>query len=292
VGCESCHGPGAEHAADPENVSVYRQVDDQVCGSCHSRGTSPAGFSFPATYRPGDTLTDHFTFTTAEDDLWADGSARNHHQQYMDWQLGSKMAKSDKVNCTTCHSPHTPGRAGHQLQKPLNDLCLSCHQDKKHLLQHTPFHEQAGKQRDFLCSDCHLPKMATSAAPYDISNHTFLQPNPADTIAHGGLEAMQNACNVCHNNSGETPQWAAETIDYAAETASVRQSVFQVGMQITPPPPPTPLPSVGQEPEIDYYNVNTLRWVRIILYILGGAAVSAVLYLIYRAVVAGRKNHA
>ncbi|MBW7882979.1 MAG: hypothetical protein H3C34_10135, partial [Caldilineaceae bacterium] len=33
VGCESCHGTGAAHAADPENVKPYAEVDDQVCGA-------------------------------------------------------------------------------------------------------------------------------------------------------------------------------------------------------------------------------------------------------------------
>ena len=106
VGCESCHGPGAAHAADPTNVKPYAEVDDQVCGACHSRGTSPEGYEFPATYRPGDTLADHFTLTTTAEALWPDGSARLNHQQYMDWMLGSTKEKSGKVNCTTCHAVH------------------------------------------------------------------------------------------------------------------------------------------------------------------------------------------
>ena len=109
VGCESCHGPGATHAADPENVKLFAQVDDQVCGACHSRGTSPDGHPYPATYRPGDTLTDHFTFTDTAEYVWPDGSAKQNNQQYMDWMLGSDKEKSGKVSCTTCHTVHDPG---------------------------------------------------------------------------------------------------------------------------------------------------------------------------------------
>jgi len=269
VGCESCHGPGGEHAADPYNVPIFNKVDDQVCGSCHSRGKSPDGYSFPATYRPGDTLTDHFSFSTDAADVWADGSAKKHHQQYMDWQLGSKMQQSGKVHCTTCHSMHDTGQARGELNLPLNDLCLQCHADKEQLIQHMPYHEQASKTRDFLCSDCHLPKMATSAVPYDIRNHSFLQPNPDGALEHGGLEAMQNACNICHTNRAETPQWASETIAYvAADRPDAFTSFNPPGKKITPPPPPTPIASVGQKADVEAYKVSTGRWIRTAFFII------------------------
>jgi predicted CXXCH cytochrome family protein len=137
LGCESCHGPAAEHAANPTQVKPFAEVDDQVCGACHSRGTSPEGHAFPATYRPGDTLAEHFTFTTENDDIWPDGSAKNNYQQYMDWELGSLMNQADSVSCITCHSPHSrPNTA--QLVAPLNDVCLQCHNDKRLVINHIP----------------------------------------------------------------------------------------------------------------------------------------------------------
>lgn len=285
VGCESCHGPGAEHAADPYNVQLYKKVDDQVCGSCHSRGTSPDGYNFPATYRPGDTLTSHFTFTTDAADLWPDGSARKHHQQYMDWQLGSKMQQSGMVNCVTCHSVHDTGQAEAQLNLPLNELCLQCHSDKKRLLQHMPYHEQASKKHEFLCSDCHLPKMATSAVPYDIHNHSFLQPNPDETVAHGGLTEMLNSCNICHTDRAETPEWAAETIAYVAASQPKAFTSFNPpGIKITPPPPPTPIPSAGQKADAEEYKYETGRWIRVTFFILLGLIVLGIVVAAVRTI--------
>ncbi len=204
VGCESCHGPGEAHAADPENVKPFAEVDDQVCGACHSRGESPDGHPFPATYRPGDTLTDHFTFTTSEEALWPDGSAKLHEQQYMDWILDNTMVDSGKVNCTTCHAVHDTGAAEGQIVKPLNQLCVDCHEQQGALVRHTPFHEAAIQKHEFACTDCHMPKLATNATPFDMHNHAFMQPNPQGSIDHGGVADMPNACNQCHQGAGET----------------------------------------------------------------------------------------
>ena len=149
VGCESCHGPAAAHAADPQNVKPYAEVDDQVCGSCHSRGTSPDGHPFPADYRPGEPLTDYFAFTTSDDYLWPNGSAKANHQQYMDWVLGEEMSASGDVTCTTCHLVHEKGEVQGQLRQPLNDQCLECHNEQKAFVKHTPFHQEAIQRTQF-----------------------------------------------------------------------------------------------------------------------------------------------
>lgn len=262
VGCESCHGPGAAHAADPENVKPYVTVDAQVCGACHSRGTDADGLHpFPTTYDPGDTLADHFTFTTDEASVWPDGSARQNHQQYMDWQLGSSMALAPDMSCSTCHAVHGGGADPGQLKDTTNELCLSCHGDQAAIVRHTPFHEVALTKRDFLCTDCHMPLMATSSDHFDIHNHSLLQPNPQGSIDHGGLDAMPNACNNCHNRTGEDAEWAAQTIAFAQEQAPpVAGGFFGPGPTPTSPPPPTPMAAVGQ-PSL-YYEVDTGFWVR------------------------------
>ncbi len=291
IGCESCHGPSAAHAANPEAVKPFAQVDNQVCGSCHSRGASPEGYPFPATYRPGDKLTDHFTFTTTAQALWPDGSARLNHQQYMDWQLGSDMATSGKVACTTCHAVHDKGAANGQLVAPLNALCLECHNEQEALVRHTPFHEKAMAKHKFTCADCHMPKMATSAVALDLRNHSFLQPNPQASIDHGGLDIMPNACNRCHSSIAESPQWAAQTIAYAmAQTTPSASAFFGPGPTPTSPPPPTPVPSVGQP--VKRAQVETSGWLHNSILLLVAVVALGIVGLIAYSIRSRRANNA
>lgn len=292
VGCENCHGPSEAHIADPENVKPFTDTDDQVCGACHSRGASPDGLPFPATYRPGDKLTDHFTLTSDSAALWPDGSAKYNHQQYMDWQLGSKMMQSDKVRCTTCHAVHDSGAASAQLRQPLNDLCLQCHNEheQQRIVHHMPYHEQAITKHQFVCTDCHMPTLATSATEFDLHNHSFHQPDPQLSLDHGGVAQMPNACNQCHNGYGEDPVWALQTIAYAEKFFKPNSAAFfGAGPTPTSPPPPTPLPSVGQA--VERMQVETGRWLRNTTFALFGLVVVGVVgYFIYQSR-ARRKRH-
>ncbi len=266
IGCEDCHGPGEAHADNPEETAVFNQADDQVCGACHSRGASPEGHPFPASYQPGDRLTDHFTFTADATTRWPDGSAKIHNQQYTDWMLSNKMQGPDGLRCVTCHAVHEKGGGPSQTLLPTNEMCSGCHAEKTTLARHIPYHQQAITKRDFTCNNCHMPLMATSAVAYDIHNHTFQQPNPQGTLEHGGLELMPNACNQCHTDRAETAAWAEETIDWAKENYSIVRAeyIFAPGPTPTAPPVPTPLPSVGERHEVSAYV--DFAWVRPIFF--------------------------
>jgi len=126
VMCEACHGPGSVHAEvaddaggrpnDEELVEIHNAIvvsaDAQVCGQCHSAGTSP----YPLDYRPGGVLVhdDGFALVSEDDTAawYGSGHARRSGMQYNEWissaHSTSFATMSESANaqdaCLTCHS--------------------------------------------------------------------------------------------------------------------------------------------------------------------------------------------
>lgn len=150
AGCESCHGPGGDHAGKPkENPVVHLNKltpaqQAMVCGQCHSAGKDTSGkHAFPVNYRPTDDLTKSF--------VDAKPTAPGPNQQYSEW-LQSTHAKNG-VTCVTCHEPHNNSKNPAQLKKPMTELCLSCHSKTiEDQATHAP-KAPAGAT----CATCHMP---------------------------------------------------------------------------------------------------------------------------------------
>lgn len=128
VQCETCHGPGEEHAdlasdagrrASEEELAAVRAAinpgtDPQVCGQCHSQGVSADGRPYPTGYYPGGDLTEHFTLVGLDqtDHWWSTGHASLKYMQYNEWVNSdharslATMLESDGADdsCLTCHS--------------------------------------------------------------------------------------------------------------------------------------------------------------------------------------------
>jgi hypothetical protein len=149
VTCESCHGPGAEHAAAPfkKNIDSPERLSatqlNQFCGRCHR---SPAGNA------------------AAVD--WNNAWNVRHQPMYLNESACFRAAKG-VLSCLTCHDAHEPSD-----RKPAsfyNRRCTACHAisssrnsvattstvlPKPVCLQQVPSN----------CIDCHMPRVSPQPA--------------------------------------------------------------------------------------------------------------------------------
>ncbi|NLN78457.1 MAG: hypothetical protein GX141_06035 [Armatimonadetes bacterium] len=151
VGCESCHGPGEEHAdsMEADDIVNLKKLDSKqksmVCGQCHSVGTDPSGkYAFPVDFTPGEDLTKSFKLK--------EGATKGQNNQYNQFITSKHYAGG--MACVNCHDPHgDKSKAAHQLRQPINEGCLACHAATiKSMKDHAP---SAGPQAT--CATCHMP---------------------------------------------------------------------------------------------------------------------------------------
>ena len=211
VGCEKCHGPGAEHVADAsfDNIVNPARLDhvrgNDVCIQCHSQGQpldNPIDglhFDWPVGYQPGDRLANywfleehHLGEETATH--WPEGSAHKNRMQGNDFVQSAMYTKN--VSCWDCHDAHgTENNA--DLIKPAQSLCLTCHGPESPagprgstLAQHTQHSADKGVE----CVDCHMPSIARTISDVTVRSHTFRFISPSATEQYG----IPNPCTTCH----------------------------------------------------------------------------------------------
>lgn len=177
IGCQRCHGPGAEHVGQAlGGIGSRREIQasifnpgrlpaaqrDEVCQGCHLqpsvalsglRRFGRGDFS----YRPGEPLADYLV----QVDIEEEGKARserfeiNHHPYRLE-QSRCFLESGGQLSCLTCHDPHRrvpeETKAAHYRA-----ACESCH-GKEACTR--PEHA-AGGADPADCASCHMPKRRT-----------------------------------------------------------------------------------------------------------------------------------
>ena len=168
IGCQRCHGPGAEHVGQALGgigsraeirASIFNPGRrDEVCQGCHLqpsvalsglRRFGRGDFS----YRPGEPLAGYLV----QIDIEEEGKPRaerfeiNHHP-YRLQQSRCFLESGGQLSCVTCHDPH---QRVPEAQKAAHyrAACESCHGQAACT---RPEHAAGGD-----CTSCHMPKRRT-----------------------------------------------------------------------------------------------------------------------------------
>jgi predicted CXXCH cytochrome family protein len=142
VRCESCHGPGSDHARDPNhNLLKARRTADEMnefCGRCHR----PPGGS-------GGAIDWNYAWNVRHQPMYLSRSA---------CFLQSRGA----LSCTTCHDPHAAVLAS---LAEVNRKCVGCHANASRM--HA---SRTGVEASSDCVDCHMPRVSPEP-PLRFTNH-------------------------------------------------------------------------------------------------------------------------
>jgi predicted CXXCH cytochrome family protein len=163
VGCERCHGPGAEHVKggaiiNPAKLAPERR--DAVCMQCHLEGkvAIERDGHHVYDYRPGELLSDYIRYYILED---TSGLGAVSQVEALEQSTCKKKAGAG-MSCTSCHDPHVSPPAEQKVAY-YRAKCLACHG--------TAFGEKHHPDRPD-CTSCHMPASpSTDVAHTEVTDH-------------------------------------------------------------------------------------------------------------------------
>lgn len=208
IGCERCHGPGAEHvefhrqpnsmASDPivNPAKLSAPARDSVCYQCHLHGvsrilrTDRSEFDF----RPGDLISDLWVVFTQHESV--DRTGQTTAVSQVEQMLSSRcyQAAAGEMSCVSCHDPHSVPEKRNKVVF-YRQRCLNCHSTSTNSCSLPEPTRRLTSAADS-CIECHMPALAANDVPHTSqTDHRILkQPRTAAAEASspsGGVELFE-----------------------------------------------------------------------------------------------------
>ncbi|HEX6084714.1 MAG TPA: tetratricopeptide repeat protein [Thermoanaerobaculia bacterium] len=170
IGCQRCHGPGAEHARTQTRASIVNparlpaKLRNDICYQCHMQPTVAMSglrrfgrdlYSF----RPGQPLAEYAMPLDVDEEEMPRGERFeiNHHPYRLE-QSRCFTESQGRLSCLTCHDPH---RRTNDYRK----ACMSCHA--------TPHRVNED------CTSCHMPKRRPQDVVHTVMTDHFIRRDAA-----------------------------------------------------------------------------------------------------------------
>lgn len=216
VQCETCHGPGSEHArlgggrgvggiisfrADDRSRTV--EDNNAICLGCHQRGErtywdasvhETRGLACTNCHTVMKSVSRKAQLKTAFE---PDTCFQCHKDKQAQTMFSSHMPIGEgKMVCSDCHNPHGSATDGLLRTDSINDTCYKCHAEKRgpFLVEHQPVREN--------CLNCHNPHGSVNADMLKLSTprlcfecHGF---GHGQTSGVNSVFTMGRACLNCH----------------------------------------------------------------------------------------------